>query len=215
MRFTTRTGKKVALSSIYLMLKNPFYYGKFEYPVGSGSWYNGLHESIINKELFDKVQEQIVNENLRYENKEFAFTKLLKCGLCGSGITAEEKYKKLKDGTIKKYIYYGCTRSKDINCKCGYIREEELIKQLTEIIDELNLDETEIKKKFDYEIQKYNKFRYEILQIDEQREKPEEKLDYKKYIKYILNTGSIYEKREILSCLKNKLTLANSLLKNN
>ncbi len=213
MRFTTRTGKKVALSSIYLMLKNPFYYGKFEYPVGSGSWYNGLHEPIITKELFDKVQEQIVNENLRYENKEFAFTKLIKCGLCGSGITAEEKYKKLKDGTIKKYIYYGCTRGKDINCKCGYIREEELIEQLAKIINDLNLDETEIKKKFEYEIQKYNKFRYEILQIDEKQEKTEEKLDYKKYIKYILKNGSTYEKREILSCFKNKLTLTHSILK--
>lgn len=91
-----------------------------------------------------------------------------------------KKNTKLKDGTIKKYIYYGCTRSKDINCKCGYIREEELIKQLTEIIDELNLDETEIKKKFDYEIQKYNKFRYEILQIDEQREKTRRKIRLQK-----------------------------------
>ena len=75
----------------------------------------------------------------------------MKCGLCGSGITAEEKYKKLKNGTITKYIYYGCTRGRDLNCKGGYIREEELIRQLTKLIDGLNLDETEIKKKFDYE----------------------------------------------------------------
>jgi hypothetical protein len=77
------------------------------------------------------------------------------------------------------------------------------------MIDKLNLDETEIKKKFDYEIQKYNKFRYEILKIDEQQEKPEEKLDYKKYINYILNHGSIHEKREILSYFKDGFLLAN------
>lgn len=205
----TRTGKDVALSSIYSMLKNTFYYGKFEYPQDSGHWYEGLHEPIVTKELFDKAQEQIVNENLRYENREFAFTKLMKCGLCGSGITAEEKYKKLKNGTITKYIYYGCTRGRDLNCKGGYIREEELIRQLTKLIDGLNLDETEIKKKFDYEIQKYNKFRYEILKINEQQEKPEEKLDYKKYINYILNHGSIHEKREILSYFKDEFLLVN------
>jgi DNA invertase Pin-like site-specific DNA recombinase len=33
--FTTRTGKKITLSMTYLMLKNPFYYGYFEFPVGS------------------------------------------------------------------------------------------------------------------------------------------------------------------------------------
>src|SRR3989338_2382974 len=30
--FTSRSGKKVTLSMIYLMLNNPFYYGEFEYP---------------------------------------------------------------------------------------------------------------------------------------------------------------------------------------
>ena len=32
-KITTRKGKGVALSQIYQMLKNPFYYGRFEYPV--------------------------------------------------------------------------------------------------------------------------------------------------------------------------------------
>lgn len=211
-RFTTRTGKPVTLSSIYLILKNTFYYGRFEYPVGSGLWYDGIHEPIITKELFDKVQEQITSENMRCENKEFAFTKLIKCGLCGSGITAEEKFKRMKNGTVHKYVYYGCTRNKDIHCKCGYIREEELINQLTELIDKLDVNQDEIKKKLDYEIKRYNKFRYGILGIDEAKEKIEEKLDYKKYAKYILTQGSVYEKRELLSCLKGKLKINNGLI---
>lgn len=211
-KFTTRTGKPVTLSSIYLILKNTFYYGRFEYPVGGGLWYDGIHEPIISKELFDKVQEQITSENMRCENKEFAFTKLIKCGLCGSGITAEEKFKRTKNGVIHKYIYYGCTRNKDIHCKCGYMREEELINQLTEMIDNLDFDQTEMKKKIDYEIKRYNKFRYGILGIDEAKEKMEDRMDYRKYAKYILTQGSVYEKRELLSCLKGKLKINDGLL---
>jgi hypothetical protein len=38
---TTRSENGVTLSQIYMMPKNPFYYGKFEYPVGTGNWYQG------------------------------------------------------------------------------------------------------------------------------------------------------------------------------
>ena len=68
------------------------------------------------------------------ENKEFAFTKLFTCGYCGSGISAEEKYKQLKDGTHARYIYYSCSRARDRHCKNKYIREEELITELLKII---------------------------------------------------------------------------------
>lgn len=51
--FTTRRGKKVAISQIYLMLKNPFYYGEFEYPKKSGSWYEGSHPKLVSKQPFD------------------------------------------------------------------------------------------------------------------------------------------------------------------
>lgn len=34
--FRTRTGKKVVLSAIYVMLRNPYYSGRFEFPKGSG-----------------------------------------------------------------------------------------------------------------------------------------------------------------------------------
>ena len=94
--FKTKTGKPLVLANIYLILRNPFYYGEFEYPVGSNNWYAGKHTPIIGKELFDRVQTNL-NENFipKTESKEFAFTKLIKCGYCGSGISADEKFKKL------------------------------------------------------------------------------------------------------------------------
>ncbi|MFC1622676.1 recombinase family protein, partial [Patescibacteria group bacterium] len=135
--FKTRNDKNIYLSTIYQILAEPFYYGEFEYPSGSDKWYQGGHDPIISKELFQKAREQLSRDRVeRHECKEFAFTKLMKCGHCGSGITADEKFKKLNDGSVRRYVYYGCTRSRDLNCKGGYLREEELVKQLSKILDE-------------------------------------------------------------------------------
>jgi site-specific DNA recombinase len=97
LNFRTAVGKKhLSLGNLYKILDNPFYYGVFEYPKKSGNWYTGKHEPLITKELFNLVQEQIKSNVLRIENKEFAFTKMMTCGLCGSGICADEKFKKYK-----------------------------------------------------------------------------------------------------------------------
>ena len=58
--FTTRAGKKVALSQIYMMLKISFYYGEFEYPIKSGTRYKGSHKPLVSREIFDRVQKQLV-----------------------------------------------------------------------------------------------------------------------------------------------------------
>jgi site-specific DNA recombinase len=100
LNFKTKGNKNLALGNIYRTLMNPFYYGTFEYPKTSGHWYTGKHEPIISKELFDQVQAQLKRDNIVRHSHEFAFTKLMTCGLCGSGISAEEKYKQLKDGTV-------------------------------------------------------------------------------------------------------------------
>ena len=113
LNFKTVGNHNLALGNIYRMLQCAFYTGTFEYPKGSGNFYLGKHEPIVDKELFAKVQEQLKRDNIQRENKEFAFTKLFTCGYCGSGISAEEKWKRLKDGTHTKYIYCGCSS----NCK--------------------------------------------------------------------------------------------------
>jgi len=201
--------KGITLGNIYLILQNTFYYGVFEYPLKSSNFYTGKHEPIITKELFDMVQQQVKSQVIKSEGKEFAFTRLMTCGLCGSGISADEKFKKLKDGTVNRYIYYGCTRSRDLHCKCGYMREEELIKQLSKLIDDLDINQIGIKQKLDREMERYNTFRYKILGIKEEDERNEDKMDYKKYAKYILSQGSVYEKRELLCCLKGKMNITN------
>ena len=55
-------------------------------------------------------------------------------------------------------VYYTCTKVKDRNCKCGYIREEELIEQLENLIEQINIDELCIKEKIEHEIKRFKKF---------------------------------------------------------
>lgn len=206
MGFKTRNGKTLVLGNIYQLLRNTFYYGEFEYPVGSNNWYQGKHTPIITKELFDKVQVNI-NEHLipKTESKEFAFTKLIKCGYCGSGITADEKFKKLKDGGTNRHVYYFCTKARNIDCKNPPINEPSLIDELVLLVDKIDLDHLGIKTKIEQEISRFNKFRIGVLGQKNKLHTTE--IDIRNYAKYLLREGTIYEKRELLSFLKSKLLL--------
>jgi hypothetical protein len=51
-----------------------------------------------------------------------------------------------------------CTRARDKDCKCGYINEEDLIKQLEELIDDIDLDEIETIEKVKAEVERFKRF---------------------------------------------------------
>lgn len=208
LRFKTKHGKPLTLSNIYIILKSSFYYGEFEYPKGSGQWYKGKHGPIITKELFNLVQEKITSDHLVHaQDKEFAFTKMITCGLCGSGVTADEKFKKLKDGTTNRYVYYGCTKFKDKDCPCGYIREEELTEQLAEILDMVSLDEIGMKDRIKTEILAHNEFQESVLGREVKEKIKIKEIDIRNYAKHILRKRPVYEKREVLSHLRSRMVL--------
>ncbi len=207
LNFRTATGKKhLSLGNIYRTLSNTFYYGVFEYPRNSGNWYTGKHEPLITKELYDLVQEQVKSQVLRSEGKEFAFTKMMFCGLCDSGISACEKFKKFKNAT-HRYVYYGCTKAKDGNCKCGYIEEKELIKQFEALIENLNINEIEIKQKIKADVEKFTKMQKFFLGTKEKVNISG--VDMRSYARYVLQEGEDLQKRELLGCLKGKIVLSN------
>ena len=113
------------ISNIFMILKKTFDYGLFEYPVGSGNWYTGQHTPIITKELYDAAQEQLVRSEInKNKDKDFAFTKLITCGLCGSGITACEKFKYQQNGNTHRYVYYKCTKARILNALAGISRRK-------------------------------------------------------------------------------------------
>lgn len=207
LNFRSAYGRKhLSLGNIYRILDSTFYYGTFEYPKNSGNWYTGKHEPIITKELFDLVQERVKSQVLRTEGKEFAFTRMMTCKLCGSGICADEKFKKQKNGNVHRYIYYGCTKARGADCKCGYTEEKEILKQFEELIDTINLNEIEVKEKIQSEIRRFSKMQKFFLGTTEKVKIPD--IDIRGYAKYVLREGSNEEKREILSCLKSRIYLA-------
>lgn len=211
LNFRTAKGKKhLSLGNIFRILYNPFYYGMFEYPMESGNWYQGKHDPLISKELFDQVQAQLKSNVMRTENQEFAFTKLMICGLCQSGISACEKWKNHKNGNVHRYVYYGCTKNKDKDCKCGYIEEKDLISQFTTLVDKIDLDEIGMKEKIKIEVERFKKFQKNLLGVKEKVEVGD--IDIRNYAKYILKDGTDLEKRELLSCMKSKISLKNKIV---
>lgn len=212
LNFRTPYGKKhLSLGNLFRILYNPFYYGSFEYPKNSGNWYKGKHEPLITKELFDLVGQQLKSNNLRVEGKEFAFTKLITCGLCGSSISADEKFKKLKNGEVNRHVYYKCAKSKDKECKNEYINETDLIKQFENLVDVIDINEIKIKDKIKDEIMRVKKFNKSLLGKDTDIEI--KGVDIRNYVKFILKDGSILEKREVLSNLNSEIRLENRIIK--
>lgn len=205
LNFHTRGNKPLTLSGIYRILDNPFYYGPFEYPRNSGNWYQGKHQPLITQELFEKAQAQLKRDQIVRENKEFAFTKLFTCGYCQSGISAEEKWKPLKDGTSAHYIYYGCSRARDRNCKNKYIREEELIDELLKIIDKVNINELGMRQKLEDEIRRFNKLQKIVNGKSGNELVEENEVNIRQYAKYLLKEGSVSDKRELLANLRSRL----------
>ena len=171
------------------------------------------HQPLISQELFEQVQAQLTRNNIVRENKEFTFTKLFICGLCGSTISAEEKYKRLKDGTTTKYVYYGCGRAKDRNCKNLYIREEELIAQIAKLIDEVDLNDLGIRYKFEDEVRRLNRFQSAVFGNEARQNVETVELDIRAYAKYLLKEGSVTEKRELLGNLRSRLVYQNKTIR--
>lgn len=208
-KFRTKNDKKITLSMIYRILGDPYYHGEFEYPIGSDKWYRGNQDPIISKELYLKVREKMTVAPKRYPGTiDFAFTKMLYCGSCGSGITAEEKFKHQKNGNVHRYVYYHCTCGKDKNCKEPAIREEELIKQIIGLIDKLDIDQLKTVEKIKKEIERFQKFNY-ILGNENKLENKTNNINIKNYVGYTLLDGTKEEKRELLECLRNKIYLRN------
>jgi len=108
-------GKKdlpLSRPSVQYFLKNPiYYYGLIRYEC---EVFEGAHEPVISKQLFDKVQ-AVMEDRSRPKKKklkEFAFRGLFRCGECGAMITAE---------TQKGHNYTAARRRQNLalNHTCG------------------------------------------------------------------------------------------------
>jgi len=136
----SRGGKRIHKTRATFILSNPFYTGLFKY---GGELHEGKYEPIIAKKIFDKVQEVLKqrgrpHHKTKYEPQDFCG--LLKCGSCGMSITGEYRFKKQKNGNVHDYIYYHCTKkNKSVKCAEPCIRQEELDKQISSLLQKFPL----------------------------------------------------------------------------
>ncbi|HWA64411.1 MAG TPA: recombinase family protein, partial [Candidatus Paceibacterota bacterium] len=138
-KFRTPSGKKLGRSTLYYIFSRPFYYGMFEYPIGSGNWVKGIHKPMITEEEYDRIQFLLGRKGRpRPKSHVFDFTGMMRCGECGCAITAEEKFKKQQNGKIHHYIYYHCTKKKN-PCTQGSIETDILEDQIEDAILSLRI----------------------------------------------------------------------------
>ena len=132
----SKNNNRVHVSRISHIITNPIYYGHFRH---AGEIYEGKHQPIITKALFDRANGVLRGRGRTPDKKTDPrpFCGLMACGNCGMGITGELKLKRQKNGTTHLYTYYHCSKkSKTQKCSEPCIRAEELDRQLSNIISE-------------------------------------------------------------------------------
>ena len=129
-------GKEIALSNVQSILQNIFYLGLMKW---KGEIFEGKHEPLISKKLFDKCQEVMAKRGKVQESHKnvFAFLGLLKCASCGCSITAEKQ---------KGHNYYRCTKKKGLCQEKHYLREEVLTQQITSYLQKVSLSSQDTEK---------------------------------------------------------------------
>jgi len=136
----SRGGKRIHKTRATFILSNPFYTGLFKY---GGELHEGKYEPIIAKKLFDKVQEVLKQRGRPHHKTKYEpqpYCGLLRCESCGMSVTGEYRTKKQKNGNVHEYVYYHCTKkNKSVKCPEPCIRQEELDKQLSHLIQKVSL----------------------------------------------------------------------------
>ena len=137
----TAGGKEISRGAMYDLFRNPIYCGMM---LWKGDYYDGKHTPMVTKDEFDSVQILLKDKGRpRPKSKEFPFTGLIKCGICGSSITAETKHKILASGEIKYYTYYHCSkRSKDQKCFESSVNEVYIHDQITKLLENITIPQT-------------------------------------------------------------------------
>lgn len=109
-------GGRLEINSLDKVLRNPFYVGVIRLR-NSGETFEGNHEALIPRSLFDRVQLILSGRvGARFQVHDFAFRKFVKCAHCGRSLIGE---------TRKGHVYYRChTRS----CPSTSIREKDIVR---------------------------------------------------------------------------------------
>ena len=120
-----RRGRSLSLNGLSTILNNPFYVGLIRL-VSTGEIFDGVHEPLVKKSLFDRVQ-LVLRGKLaaRTQTHDFAFRRTLTCGHCRYTLIGELQ---------KGHVYYRCHTA---NCPTTGVREEKVDAAFTAAVDPL------------------------------------------------------------------------------
>lgn len=208
--FTNKSGIPISLSQTYLMLKNSFYYGEFEYPIKGGNWYKGKYPPLITKEVFDKVQKRLVVPlKSKWGSKTFTYKGLFKCASCGSSLVGEDKYRKRKWSEPKYHIYYHCSRQVDYDCSEKYISEQDLAKAFFKYINFIYMAHPQtlnLTPEIREGMNDYKKVRDDVL-LRQDIDPDEKTIDLRDYARHVLSNGDTERKRQLIQLFNCQLYL--------
>ena len=123
-RFRKSEGK-VPVTTLHHILRKRIYMGDFDY---GGRTYEGSHEPLVSREVWDRVQEILDGRHAKKHRKvthDFVYSGMVCCGHCGCSMVGE-----VKKG---RYVYYHCTGYRG-KCPEPYTREETLERQFAAIL---------------------------------------------------------------------------------
>jgi site-specific DNA recombinase len=124
-----RNGKPLFRTQYHRILQNPLYCGIIRY---SGEEYEGKHQAIVSKELFDNAAEVMARKSKPKTPtlKPYLYRGVFRCGECGCFITTE---------TQKGHNYLRCTKRVKRDCSQPFVREQQMGKQITGLLRDIAL----------------------------------------------------------------------------
>lgn len=164
--YRTPSGNKLSRSALYDVFTNEFYAGWIDRKEGR---FKGNHQKMITLDEYERAQLILgARGKPRRKKYDWSYTGLVRCGECGSSISADPKFhcycyychKKFVitskrsncpgchksaygDGMkLLTYVYYRCSKNKvGVKCKQEYVRIENLEHQISSFLEAIELPE--------------------------------------------------------------------------
>ena len=127
----SKSGREVKISSLSTMLNNPFYIGLIRIEKTKETFV-GIHEPIIGKTLFDRVQAVLTGKtNTRSQKHDYPYRRMLSCSACRYSLIAERQ---------KGRVYYRCHTK---NCPQPCVREDTIETEVSQFFQRVRYDDRE------------------------------------------------------------------------
>ncbi len=235
-------GRPLSFSHIYKILTDPFYYGSYWWKsseTGLRELKKGCHTPMITREEYRLAQAILGHrETPQPKTHLFAFTQLIRCGECGSSVSAEEKWQvicgvckkkfasqnreqcpfcrttieKMPSKKVLHYVYYHCTKKRNLHCAQQGIRLEEMERQIDDALTRFNVSEKYMQWAIETlkEESKQEALTQEVLGSNRKREKTKLEEEIAQLNRFIIkqeNDGWTLMKKEDALAERGKLEL--------